>query len=114
MESLAERFGRRVKQLRKAKSLTQEALGHKAGIDYKYLGEIERGVKTSSFSTIEKLAKALDVDSYEFFLPTTRMTATVEKEINELLIDSKRIDATKVEEFLRGLRSLVRKLDLRG
>jgi len=55
MEALTERFGRRVKELRAAKRLTQEQLGQKSGVDYKYLGEIERGVKTASFATIEKL-----------------------------------------------------------
>ena len=113
METLAKRFGRRIKELRKAKSLTQEELGQAAGVDYKYLGEVERGVKTSSFSTIEKLAKALGVDYYELFLPTFQKAAGVESEIAELLADSKKIDLSQVEEFLRGLRSLVRKLDRR-
>ena len=35
----------------------------------------------------------------------------VEKEITELLAHSKRIDAEKIEEFLRSLRSAIRKLD---
>ncbi len=111
MESLAQIFGRRVKELRKARKLTQEMLGQAAGIDYKFLGEIERGVKTSSFSTIEKIAQALDVEVYELFIPTARKTLSVEKEINELISNSRRIDLTKIDEFLRGLRGLLRKLD---
>lgn len=113
MEKLSERFGRRVKELRKTKSLTQEELGHRSGVDFKFLGEIERGVKTTSFATIEKLAEALSVDYYQLFIPTARMTASIEKEINGLLSEAQRIEPAKIEEFLRGLRSLLRKLDRR-
>jgi transcriptional regulator with XRE-family HTH domain len=111
MESIAVRFGRRVKELRVAKRLTQEQLGQKCGVDYKYLGEIERGVKAASFGTIEKLAHGLNVDYYELFLPSARMTASVQKDIDEMLADAKRVDGTKIEGFLRGLRSLLRELD---
>jgi len=114
MEALTERFGRRVKELRTAKSLTQEQLGQKSGVDYKYLGEIERGVKTASFTTIEKLAGALGADYYELFLPTAKMTSGVRKQIAEMLDESKRVDPARVEAFLRGLRSALRELDRRA
>ncbi|MFN3477313.1 MAG: helix-turn-helix transcriptional regulator [Candidatus Methylomirabilales bacterium] len=36
-------LGRRIKALRVRRELTQEALGERAGLNYKYLGAIERG-----------------------------------------------------------------------
>ena len=36
-------LGRRIKALRLRRELTQEASGERAGINYKYLGAIERG-----------------------------------------------------------------------
>jgi transcriptional regulator with XRE-family HTH domain len=111
MEHLAEVFGRRLKEIRRAKGMTQEELGNAVKLDYKFIGAIERGAKTSSFQTAEKLAIALDVQFYELFVPTPHRMAIVEKEINELLENPHRIDLKKIEEFLRGLRALLRKLE---
>jgi len=111
MEPLAMVFGRRLKELRRAKGLTQEELGRMVKLDYKFIGAIERGVKTSSFQTIEKLTHALGVEYYQLFIPSTRRTAVVESEVAALLAKSHRIDLSKMEDFLRGLRSLLRKLD---
>lgn len=113
MESLAVIFGRRVKDLRKAKGMTQEELGRAAKMDYKHIGAIERGIKTSSFSAIEKLADALDVDYYQLFLPSDRVAAAAEKEVAALVRDPGRIDAKNVQEFLRAMRSALKKLDKR-
>ena len=113
MEAIAVVFGRRLKELRRVKGLTQEELGRAVRLDYKFIGAIERGAKTSSFQTVEKLAHALNVDFYELFIPTRSKTVGVEKEINDLLATPQQIDVKKVEDFLRGLRALLRKLDRR-
>ena len=111
MEHLAEVFGRRLRELRRAKGMTQEELGKAVKLDYKFIGAIERGAKTPSIQTAEKLAIALDVEFYELFVSTPHKMAVVEKEISELLENSRRIHVEKIEEFLRGLRALLRKLD---
>lgn len=110
MDPVAEVFGRRVRALRKARGLTQEALAKSAGMDPKHIGAIERGAKTSSFDAIRKLAEALDADFYELFLPEDRSTAAVEKEVTNVLKQSARIDAENISEFLRALRSALRRL----
>jgi transcriptional regulator with XRE-family HTH domain len=91
--------------------MTQEELGKAVKLDYKFVGAIERGAKTSSFQKVEKLAVALDVPFYRFFIPMTTRRSAVEEEISELLKHSQRIDVRRVEEFLRGLRASLRKLD---
>jgi len=55
-------LGRRIRTLRKAKNLTQQELGHQADVDYKFIGEIERGNMNPSFKVLVKIAKVLDVD----------------------------------------------------
>jgi transcriptional regulator with XRE-family HTH domain len=40
--------------------ITQEQLGERAGISYKYLGEIERGEANPTFDVLYRLAKALN------------------------------------------------------
>ncbi|HBA40045.1 MAG TPA: XRE family transcriptional regulator [Deltaproteobacteria bacterium] len=56
-----ELLGRRVRELRKKKGLTQERLAEIAALDVKYLGGIERGTENPTIETLEKLANALSV-----------------------------------------------------
>lgn len=46
-----ELLGRRVKELRKRKALTQEQLAERAGLDVKFVGSIERGTENPSIQT---------------------------------------------------------------
>ncbi|MEI6608196.1 MAG: helix-turn-helix transcriptional regulator [Deltaproteobacteria bacterium] len=55
-------LGRRIRTLRTAKGLTQQELGHRADVDYKFIGEIERGNMNPSFKVLVKIATTLDVE----------------------------------------------------
>ena len=99
MESLATVFGKRLKLLRKARGLTQEQLGEKAGIDYKHIGAIERGVKTPSFDAIERLAKALKVNYYEMFLSDQRPQKE-DADFEVLIKDIEKHGAPALKRFL--------------
>ena len=60
-------FGKRVRELRQAKGLSQEALAFKAGIDRTYMTSIENGKRNVSIQNIEKVINALEVSVQEFF-----------------------------------------------
>jgi transcriptional regulator with XRE-family HTH domain len=51
----------RLKQLREARGLTQEALAKKAGISRAYLARLEIGMHDPHLSRLRALAKALGV-----------------------------------------------------
>ena len=53
----------KIKQVRLKKRLTQLDLAEKAGVTTNTLARIERGESKASVKTLEKLIKALDVDS---------------------------------------------------
>ena len=61
------RFGKRLRVVRKAAKITQEAAAEKAQLNPKYLGQIERGEKRPSFEAIMALAKALGVEPEVLF-----------------------------------------------
>lgn len=67
MGTSAERIklGKRIKELRQAKELTQIQLAAKIGIDRSYLGFIERGERNVSFDIMADIAKALGVGMSE-------------------------------------------------
>jgi transcriptional regulator with XRE-family HTH domain len=61
------RFGARLRQLRLAQGLTQEALAAEAGLEFSQIGRIERGIINTSLSTVFILAKTLHLDVRDFF-----------------------------------------------
>ncbi len=67
MSKLRAAVGARLKEFRKAASLTQEELARKVGIDTKYVGDLESGRKAPSFDVLEKLLGVLDLEPSEFF-----------------------------------------------
>lgn len=55
------RFGSRVRDLRLAKGLSQEAFAALCGLDRTYIGGIERGERNVALRNIAVIAKALDL-----------------------------------------------------
>ncbi len=63
----ARKFGKKIKDLRTEKEITQEELAFSANISPSYMSAIERGITDTTISTAKRLAKALQVDVYELF-----------------------------------------------
>ena len=67
MSTLRNRFGKRLRYIRRHKDLTQEQLAEAVGISIEFLSNLERGVNAPSFETLEKLATILEVQVRAFF-----------------------------------------------
>src|SRR5438034_9284316 len=67
MGTLAREFGRRIRELRQEARLTQEKLAAKAGMDYKYLGGVERGERNLTMDNAERIVRALGAEPFEVF-----------------------------------------------
>ena len=59
---IKQKFGKRLKEIRLLKGLSQEALANIADLDRTYIPSIEKGERNVSIIVIEKLAKALEVE----------------------------------------------------
>lgn len=66
-ETIKSVFGQRVRELRRRKGLSQEALALACDLDRTYIGGIERGERNISLINIEKIAAALGVPIQELF-----------------------------------------------
>lgn len=58
---IKEKFGNRLKALRKEKDLSQEELAERSGLNRPYISGIEKGKRNVSLEVMEKLAEALEV-----------------------------------------------------
>lgn len=58
---ILERFGQRVRELRRAEGLSQEAFAAKCGLDRTYMGGIERGERNLALRNIDLIAKTLKI-----------------------------------------------------
>ena len=64
---LLKRFGKRLREERTKRDLSQEELGFQTGLDRTYISGIERGERNPSLKNISKLAKALKVPTSSLF-----------------------------------------------
>ena len=62
-------FGRRLRELRVARRLSQEQLGEMAGLDRTYISGCERGNRNISIENIYRLSSALGVSPAELLKP---------------------------------------------
>jgi transcriptional regulator with XRE-family HTH domain len=60
-------FGKRIKELRSKRGMTQEALADAIGVDRSYMGFVERGERNPTLDKIARIAKALKVSLSTLF-----------------------------------------------
>lgn len=65
MSDIQEKVGKKVREIRKQKNLSQEELAFHSGLHRTYISDIERGDRNVSVKNIEKIARALGVKPSE-------------------------------------------------
>lgn len=60
-------IGERIRNKRKERGLNQEELAEKANIHPTYIGQLERGEKSATVDSLEKLTTALNITFEELF-----------------------------------------------
>ena len=68
MSNIKKLLGKRIRELRKSKKLTQEQLAELLGIGTPNISYIETGKYAPSMDTLEKLANVLDIKPFEFYM----------------------------------------------
>ena len=61
-----------VRRLRKAAKLSQEALGHEAGLDRTYISQVERRQRNVTIEVLARLAAALGTTPDQLLIPPKR------------------------------------------
>ena len=61
------KVGERIRYHRLQRGMSQEKLALLAGINSAFLGHLERGLKSPTFTTLDKIVEALELNYSEFF-----------------------------------------------
>ena len=94
--------GKRVRQLRLKKKLTQEELAERAGISTSFLGHIERGSRRMSLDSFCRIARALDCTANDL-LPmeggNARLSALELLRCTAMLAEAEDVSGTSIPEM---------------
>ena len=100
MTQLAQALGTVIRDLRKARQLSQEDLSFQSGVDRSFLSHFERGRQQPSLETLFKLAQGLKT-------PAAKILAMVEGNPDELLeTASSGLPPAYLEKLERELRAI--------
>ena len=81
------RFGEKIRELRKAKNLSQRALGNLVGVSFTYISKVENEKLDfgdyPSEDLIRKLAKSLEADEGDLFLLAEKIPEEIRKRVME-------------------------------
>ena len=107
MNSLKTKFGKRLKELRKSRGMTQEQMAEFINIEPPNLSKIECGMHFPQPEKLEKIALALNIEVQELFdFEHLQKKQTLIKNINDILLS---LDIKKVElvyKFVKNLKIL--------
>ena len=108
-------FGERVRVLRQALGLSQEALALTAGLDRTYIGGVERGERNISLLNIQKIAQALNVSSADLLQSEQEIEVIREPASNGFLnanvIESIGLNHEILRQAIRDTYNLLNKID---
>ena len=67
MDNIKVRFGKRIREIRLSKEISQEKLAELADLDRTYITGIESGKRNISITVMDKLSTALEIRLSVFF-----------------------------------------------
>ena len=91
-------IGKRIKDLREAENLSQNALADKAGISQSHLRRVELGQSGISIDHLQIICDALNINICEFFEPT--------RESDELSIALSKLSPKQKSRLLEFIKTL--------
>ena len=71
--SLQEDLGKTIIRLRKEKGYSQEAFANEAGIDRRYMSDIENGKRNISIDILDRVCNKLGIKISEFFVEVEKV-----------------------------------------
>jgi len=101
---LKKKIGKRIKEIRKQRGLSQEQLSEMVDIEQNTLSYIETGNNFFTAETLEKIINALDIEPYELFdFGHHKSPKDLITEINKML----KANPDKVQEIYKIIKAVI-------
>lgn len=108
MDSLVKSVGLQIRILRKSKKFSQEELAFKANVHPTYIGQVERGEKNLTISSLHQITNALEINLADFFTFTETRYDSTEKLPYQLIIEIlQEIDINEQKQLFDILKQLI-------
>ncbi|HEO3189498.1 helix-turn-helix domain-containing protein [Streptococcus agalactiae] len=108
---LRQYIGKRVRTLRKIKSMSQQALSEKADVGTDYISNLETKGSNIKIDTLEKILTALDSNTVEFF---ESQVNTENKELQTLVDDLLELPSSEQKQLLTAFQILIETVKDKG
>ena len=103
-------MGKRIREIRESKHMTQAALSELAGIEPSNLSHIERAATKVSLPTLMNIANALEVSLDELVCGSLIKSEHIAvRQLNELLLDCTPDELQAVIEMVKVIKKIMRK-----
>ena len=100
-----ELIGKRIKELRKQKGMTQEVLAESLKIEPRQLSKLETGKHYPSFETILRILKTFDITFEEFIMVEHLQNDDVLKD--NLIITIKNLNSSELKNAYKLLQTII-------
>lgn len=105
---LFSKIGARVRELRKELGISQEGLAERAHTSSVYLSRIESGKQKPSVQTLNRLATAMDIPLYSFFMwGAEQKLYQLASKINALAENNVRVQRQEWQQVLTGIQQAI-------
>lgn len=100
-------IGSQIRYFRNLKNWSQENLALRAGLNPAFLGHIERGLKQPTVTTLDKIAKALDMPLYQLFQESEHSDGEYPEALQAILFELRDLPEDKLEQLSAIIRGIL-------
>lgn len=106
MSKLKVLLGKRIKEVRAAKGLTQEQLSELTGIGAASISKIESGIYHPTDDNLEKIAEALEIEPYKLYMcKHNKNIQELKEDINSMINNASDDEIRLAYNILNGILS---------
>lgn len=100
--------GKRIREIRIRKHLSQEQIALRAEITTAYLGQIERGEKNPTVKSVEQISNALGMSLSELFSNQDDPIVNVDGVMENIIFEMQDLSIKERKEMLDIIRSIIK------
>lgn len=100
-------IGARIRYFRQLHGWSQEQLALQAGLNPAYLGHLERGLKSPTITTLEKIVYALGITLGDLFAENITSAEEKQRAINRILYTIQGLDTAEIDRLADILQAVV-------